>query len=92
MDFVYDSEKINSLLNNFYTLTKIKIVLYDNEFNAIATAPNGDCEFCAALSHVKTASKKCSACTQKGIANCKKHGLNMYECHAGLTEAVMPFE
>lgn len=90
MDFVYDSEKIDSLLKNFYTLTKIKIVLYDNEFNVIATAPNNDCEFCAALSGIQTASEKCGVCTQKGITTCKKHGLTMYECHAGLTEAVMP--
>lgn len=90
MDIIYDSEKINSLLNNFYTITKIKIVLFDNQFNCIATAPSGDSEFCAALSCIKTASSKCSVCTQNAITSCKKDGLNLYRCHAGLTEAVMP--
>lgn len=35
MKFIFDNMQLNELLNNFYTLTKIRIVIFDKSFNKI---------------------------------------------------------
>ena len=42
----YDTAKLHKILKDFYTLTKIKIVLIDNEFNELLAYPSERFEFC----------------------------------------------
>lgn len=91
MDLLFDKKQCKSLMNDFYTITKIKIVIYDTNFEPIISVPANDCDFCAALKKNPSALEKCNSCIESEVKKCKKsNALNIYKCHAGLTEAVAP--
>ncbi len=91
MNFEYDAEKIKSVLNDFYHITKMKTVVLSSDFSPIATVPAEDCSFCTAMSRNPTSSEMCRECTHNSLRLCQKsHELIIYNCHAGLIEAVAP--
>ncbi len=91
MDFLYDYDKLLSLMKNFHTITGIKTVVYDHEMKVVAAVPHEECAFCSALSKIPKAKQKCGKNTIEGCLLCKKQkALNIYKCHAGLIEAVTP--
>jgi len=91
MFFHYDKEKLLDLMQEFYTLTKLKIVVYDNQFKIIAAVPQNDCAFCAALRENKKLVLKCNESDRIGSQACRtENKMNIYKCHAGLLEAVAP--
>lgn len=42
----FNLEKLSSLLRDFYTVTHIRITVFDENFNEIASYPNRRAEFC----------------------------------------------
>lgn len=91
MEFLYDRDKLITLMNNFHIITGIKTVVYDNEMKPIAAVPYEECAFCHALSETPEARKKCDDSTREGCLVCKKQkSLCIYKCHVGLIEAVTP--
>ena len=46
--FFYDKD-LSALMENFYTLTRIRIVLFDSEFNEILSYPSGGHSFCSLM-------------------------------------------
>ncbi len=91
MTLSYNYQELITLMENFYLLTKIKTVLYDNKLNPIAAVPYEECAFCTALRHCNEARKLCESCTTEGGRLCKaQNKLNIYKCHAGLIEAITP--
>ena len=80
-------------MRDFYSLTKIKIVVHDSNFNRILAVPRHECDFCAMLRNNPEGLKKCDECTEKGIKDCyEKDAINIYKCHAGLIEAAAPIK
>lgn len=91
MIFEYNTEKIHSLLSEFYVLTKIKTVFCDSNMRAIAAVPYNECSFCDTLKNIEGSRIKCNYCTYNGLKSCReKNGLVIYKCHAGLIEAATP--
>lgn len=91
MNFEYNVEKIKSVLNDFYHITKIKTVILGSDFSRIASVPPSDCSFCTAMSQNPTSDGMCQRCTHNSLLLCqKKRALIVYTCHAGLIEAVAP--
>lgn len=91
MDFSYDKEQLLSLMREFYTLTRIKIVICDNQLRTLAEVPEENCAFCTALRRNPEAAKLCNASMVTGGATCRaKQCVNIYKCHAGLWEAISP--
>ena len=91
MRLLYDRDKLLDLMKNFHTITKIKTVVFDYELKVIAAFPYEECAFCAALDRIPETRKKCRESTVEGSRLCKnRKGLNIYQCHAGLIEAVTP--
>ena len=89
----FDKEKLYNLMVDFYTLTKIRIVIHDNNFNNIMAVPEKSCEFCAALKKNPKAREKCLQCDMDGFTTCgKENKLTIYKCHSGLIEAVVPLK
>ena len=87
----YNKTKLLSLLEDFYTLTGIKICIYDNAENEICYFPEMLCSFCATLRTDPHAAARCRECDKKAFAMCKKtHEQYIYTCHAGLLECVSP--
>ena len=88
MNIIFNLNKIQTLINNFYKLTNLVVTFCDSEFTHI-TSSGYSSDFC---SLIKT--KHCSQCNECdlcGLIEAKKRGsLYSYVCHAGLIESVIP--
>ncbi len=93
MNFIIDKEKLEKLLKDFYTLTKIRIVVFDKDFNEISCFPNHHSTYCRLLRECDEAKKKCSLCDREACIKAKTTNATViYRCYAGLVEAVTPIK
>lgn len=93
MKLELEHEKLNKILMDFYTLTHIRIVIYDSNFVRIAAYPEKSCDFCTLIKQ-NPASKQ--LCRNNETVACKicseNNSLYIYKCHTGLIEAVAPIK
>lgn len=93
MNITFDSEKLQKIMNNFYTLTKIRIVMFDDDFNKIMSVPNDDSGFCGALKKNNKFNQLCKSCDKNARSLCMKTNfIYTYTCHAGLIESIAPLK
>ncbi len=86
-----DTDKLSSLLADLSLLTGMRIVVFDASLNKLCSCPEEECGLCAALKRVPSAERLCRSCDEEACRKCLALGrLQVYECHAGLFEAVMP--
>lgn len=87
----FDILKLKNLLKHFYTLTNIRITVFDDNFNEIVSYPSSISSFCRVIRTDKKAAANCTLCDQNACLQSKKsQKLFIYKCHAGLTEAITP--
>ena len=87
----FNYEKLNAVLRDFYTLTGIRITIFDEELNELTSCPQEMAGICRYIRSNQDAEKACRACDR--AACLKASALRrpyVYRCHAGLTEAVAP--
>jgi ligand-binding sensor protein len=93
MALKFNVEKLNELLKDFYILTKMRIVIFDDAFNEIIAYPKQPCPLCVLI---RTDSQGREGCRHSDINACRtslaKGELHIYKCHAGLTEACAPIK
>ncbi|MDO5392221.1 MAG: PocR ligand-binding domain-containing protein [Eubacteriales bacterium] len=78
-------------LKDFYTLTHIRIVLIDSNFNEIISFPNEYSYFCGTVRKNLQINTECVKCDREVCQKCAKtKDLILYSCHLGLAEAVVP--
>ena len=65
-------EDLKKAAKSFYTLTNIKIVLYDESKNLIYTYPNYSCEFFSAVQCDLVLADKCLDCDRIGFDKCDR--------------------
>lgn len=88
-----DFEKLYELMQAFYSLTSIKIIIFDEEHRIVCSYPAEDCDFCKMMKHFPHTSQKCTDNDLKVFNECKKSGkLMLYNCHAGLVEGCAPLK
>lgn len=88
----FDLEKLSALLKDFYTLTKIRITVFNDNFEEIASYPAQRAELCRLIRTDSLALNRCLLCDRnacKMALHCH-HEPYLYQCHAGLTEAILP--
>lgn len=87
----FDLTKLNSLLKDFYTLTQIRITVFDDSFHELAAYPEQIAPFCQIIRSDEEGDCQCHLCDQKAceIAS-RRRTLYTYQCHAGLTESITP--
>ena len=86
-----NSQLLKELMQSFYTLTGIKIVIFDNAYHEILSYPETHCNFCTLMHSMETTRCKCIESNENSFRKCKKTAqLEVYHCHAGLVEAVAP--
>lgn len=91
MNLKLDSEQILELMKAFYTLSGIRLVLFDADFGRIISFPGEDCDFCRIMKGNPKTRRKCNYADRRSFEKCReKESFIIYECHAGLVEAVMP--
>lgn len=93
MNITFDTEKLYEIMAHFYTLTKIRIVMFDDNFNKIVSVPDNDCGFCGALKENAVLNERCRLCDANARSACRStDDIHTYTCHAGLTEAIAPIK
>ena len=91
MSLKFDTNELTDLMKNFYTLTGIRIVLFDEKYNEIFAYPAECSPFCHFMRKNKAFYNQCCQSDKISFETCKKSGcLTMYKCHAGLIEATYP--
>lgn len=93
MDIKINKDELRELLIDFNTLSNIKIVVFDTNFNEILSFPEENCPLCSIVRSNSYAKEKCDKCTIAAGDICKETGeVNIYNCHIGLIEAVTPIK
>lgn len=91
MNYEYDVKKIETVLEDFYKIAKFKTVLYDSDFTPLSAFPLEECTFCKEMSKNPISLERCQECTRNSLLICQKELKPIiYNCHAGLVEAVAP--
>ena len=86
-----NTTNLYKVLKDFYTLTNIKIVLFDKEGGVMMEYPSDKRAFCNIISENESWKKKCDECDRMNFEKCRKTGKTWeYFCHLGLFEAVTP--
>ena len=88
----YDIDKLKEMLKYFYTLTKVRVCVFDENFNEIAFYPEDPCAFCKNIKSNPYLKEKCDKCDQNAFVKCKNEGAFTYKCHMGLYESVAPIK
>ena len=87
----FNLTKLNHLLEDFYTLTQIRITVFDENFQELAAYPKELSSFCKTIRTDAHAAQKCRECDKAAcqIASAQRASYT-YQCHAGLTESLTP--
>ena len=91
MKYFLDLIKIKRLLSDYYTLTGLRVALFDESFKVLLTYPERGCELCNRFAETPEGQKRCHVSDDTGITEAKKKGsIHIYRCHAGLGEVCFP--
>ena len=83
-------EELKNIIIDFYKLTKIMIVIFDENFDLVFGYPTDNAPFCYKIRH-STLLKECDRCDQRAMLQCRQKMKSIvYNCHMGLTEAMTP--
>ena len=89
MNYFFDTEKINKLLDDFYVTTGIAVVFYDSEMNSIVKPKHS--EYCRCIRQDSTRKRNCN---RSNLAHMKEAAQSKktvcYTCHAGIMETIIP--
>lgn len=81
------------LMQDFYTLTRLRIVLFDSNNCEILSYPDKPCDFCNLIRSIPNYTEQCHKSDNIAFNTCREsNNLFVYKCHAGLFEAVVPIE
>ncbi|HBP37469.1 MAG TPA: hypothetical protein DD640_01780 [Clostridiales bacterium] len=86
--------KLKEVMIAFYTLTHIRIAIINTDYHEIIGYPESFSEFCIYMRQNKPSCLACEQSDVQGFEQCKRNGgnINIYKCHAGLTEAAYPLK
>lgn len=88
---VFDIEQLQSLLEDFYRITNIRITVFDNQLNELVSYPERCAPFCRLIRATAQGRTACAKCDRDACAVAARgNRTHIYRCHAGLTEAVTP--
>lgn len=90
MECIFDKEKLNKVLSDFYSSTGIAITLYDAAKNIVATLPiHSEC-----CSYIRRYPDCVKNCNQSNLIHMKEvweeREIMKYSCHAGIMETILP--
>jgi len=88
---IKDTQAVETLLKDLYSLTSMKVCLFDENMNEISFYPSKYGHFCSLLRSNKEEDSKCKECDRRAIEYVKKTKKPyLYICHAGLLESISP--
>lgn len=91
MTLLFHDKELMELMQDFYVLTGIKIVLFDENYTELISYPLDKKTFCMHMRENTDFDTQCRLCDERACKKCSMtKSLEIYKCHAGLTEAVAP--
>lgn len=87
----FHETELLELMQDFYTLTGIRIILFDEHYEELFSYPQKEKTFCFCLRQNPSFDEKCRDSDARAFGHCKKTGqVHIFKCHAGLSEATAP--
>lgn len=91
MHLEYSENEMKELMKDFFLLTGIRIVLFDQNYHELLSYPETHCRFCQMMKNNNATRKQCDESDRTSFQTCQKEKrLIIYHCHAGLIEAAAP--
>ena len=91
MESYFNKEELLNVIHDFYILTKIRITIFDAEYNEILSYPDRKAEICEYLRGNKDFDHQCYLCDRAHMVQASKMSEPyIYTCHAGITEIISP--
>lgn len=88
---IFNIEKLKSLLRDFYEITQIRITVFDERLDELVSYPPQVAPYCRVIRGTAKGFDACINCDARACAvAAKRRDTYIYQCHAGLTEAIMP--
>ena len=88
---IFDLDKLQELLKDFYAISHIRITVFDESLNELVSYPERVAPYCAVIRRTSRGFDACMTCDREACKTAaKKHSTHIYRCHVGLTEAVTP--
>ena len=82
---------LTELLNDFYTLTGLKLCIFDTDYEECASTPTKWVPLCARMRQDPEFDRRCRNCDAAHMQICRRTRKPLqYQCHAGLTEYLAP--
>ncbi|MGN0364055.1 MAG: PocR ligand-binding domain-containing protein [Bilifractor sp.] len=87
----YDMVQLKGILQDFYTVTSIRITVFDDHMKEIAAYPDDVPGVCRILRSDPDCLQACHVCDAEALKTASgRHVAYTYRCHAGLTESIVP--
>lgn len=91
MALMFHDKELTELMEDFYILTGMRIVLFDENFTELVSYPMNRETFCTCMRKNNEFAEKCHKSDNISFCKCRDtRTLNVYKCHAGLIEATAP--
>ncbi len=91
MPLKLNNSELYELMENFYVLTGMRIVIFDEKYIEVLAYPENPSPFCHAMRQNEKFLCLCNKSDELSFENCKKtKSLIITRCHAGLIEATAP--
>ena len=91
MSLLIHEAELLELMQDFYTLTGMRIILFDEHYNELLSYPPKEKTFCFCLRENEEFDQKCRQSDEYSFRQCKKtNQIYIFKCHAGLNEATAP--
>lgn len=91
MPLKIQTAELLELMRDFYTLTGIRFVLFDENYREILSYPAAGTPFCSCLRQNPDFDRKCRESDRLSFETCRTtKTLTIFTCHAGLVEATAP--
>lgn len=93
MELKINFENLHDVMQSFYLLSNMKIIIFDEEYNTVYSYPDEDCRFCEKMKAIESTAKMCAETDKRMFSECRQSGkLLLYTCHAGLVEGCAPLK
>lgn len=93
MRAVFDKKGLETLLQDFYALTGLRTVVFDEWGMDILSYPKGLPLYCRLIRQTPQGEQGCRLCDQRACRQAQREGGPLiYPCHAGLIEAITPIQ
>lgn len=93
MNLTYNLTEVSNILSDFHAVTKFRIGIFDVNFKELLSYPSQLSSFCKILRQDSALNTTCMHCDFGAFWECKlKEEPIIYECHAGLTEIIIPIK